>query len=81
MAKGWTKEERKKHIRERTHPNREKAIVLGAVFFIVVVFLAAIYYSFAYRVNPAIPILLIIALFVVVIISTFLVDFIFYESQ
>jgi polyferredoxin len=76
-----TKEERKKHLRERVHPPREKAIVLGVIFLIIAIFLAAIYYSFAYRVNPAIPILLIIALFVVVIVSTFFVDFIFYESQ
>jgi len=81
MAKGWTKEERKKHMRERVHPPKEKAIVLGAVLLIVAVFLAAIYYSIAYRLNPAIPILLIIGLFVVVIVSTFFVDFIFYESQ
>ncbi|MCX6814583.1 MAG: hypothetical protein NTY20_02975 [Candidatus Aenigmarchaeota archaeon] len=81
MARSWTKEERKKHKRERVHPPREKAIVLGAVLLIIVIFLAAIYLSFQYRVNPAIPILLIIALFVVVIVSTFFVDFIFYEGQ
>jgi membrane protein YdbS with pleckstrin-like domain len=81
MAKGWTKEERKKHIRERVHEQREKVIVLSVLLIIVVIFLAAIYYSFAYRVNPAIPIILIIALFVVVVVSTFFVDFIFYESQ
>ena len=76
-----TKEERKKHIRERVHPPREKAIVLGAIFLIVALFLAGIYYSLAYRLDPAIPILLIIGLFIVVVASTFFVDFVFYESQ
>ena len=77
----WTKEERKKFLRERTHEPREKAIVLGVLFLIVIIFLAAIYYSFAYRMNPAIPIILIIALFAVIVFATFFVDFIFYESQ
>jgi hypothetical protein len=78
---GMTKEERKKFLRERTHDPREKAIVLGVLFLIVIIFLAAIYYSFAYRLNPAIPIILIIALFAVIVFATFFVDFIFYESQ
>jgi len=78
---GMTKEERKKHIRERAQPPKEKAMALGALLLIVAVFLAAIYYSFAYKLNPAIPIILIIALFVVVVFATFFVDFIFYESQ
>ena len=78
---GMTKEERKKHIRERAHPPREKAMVFGALILIVAIFLAAIYYSFAYRLNPAIPIILIIGLFIVVVFATFFVDFIFYESQ
>jgi hypothetical protein len=78
---GLTKEERKKHIRERTHEPREKAITLGLLLIVVVAFLAGIYYSLAYRLNPAIPILLIIGLFVVVVFATFFVDFIFYESQ
>jgi sterol desaturase/sphingolipid hydroxylase (fatty acid hydroxylase superfamily) len=81
MAKGWTKEERKKHLRERTHETREKVIVLGVLFLIVIIFLAAIYYSFVYRLNPSIPIILIIALFAVIVFATFFVDFIFYESQ
>jgi len=76
-----TKEERKKHIRERTHEPREKAIVLAVLVVIVAAFLTAIYFSLAYRLNPAIPIILIIALFVIIILSTFFVDFIFYESQ
>jgi hypothetical protein len=42
---------------------------------------AAIYYSLAYRLNPAIPIILIILLFIVIVLATFFVDFIFYESQ
>jgi len=78
---GMTKEERKKHIRERTHPPKEKAMVMGALILIVAIFLAAIYYAFAYRLNPAIPIILIIGLFIVVVFATFFVDFIFYESQ
>jgi len=81
MAKGWTREERKKHIRERAHPPKEKVIVLGFLFLIVALFLAGIYYSLAYRLDPTIPILLIIGLFIVVVASTFFVDFIFYESQ
>jgi fatty acid desaturase len=76
-----TKEERKKHLRERTHPNREKAIVFGALFAIVAIFLAAIYLSLEYRVEVWIPILLIIGLFLVIVLSTFFIDFIFYESQ
>jgi polyferredoxin len=80
MAKGWTREERKKHIRERTHPPREKIIVLGAVFLIVALFLAGIYYSLAFRLDPTIPILLIIGLVIVIVLSTFFVDYIFYES-
>ena len=77
----WTKGERKKHTRERTHPPKEKAIVLGVLFLIVALFLAAIYFSLAYRLNPVIPIALIIILFVIIVLSTFFVDFIFYESQ
>ena len=80
MARGWTREERKKFLRERTHSNREKAIVLGALFLIVALFLFGIYYSLAYRLDPTIPILLIIGLVIVVAFSTFFVDFIFYES-
>jgi VIT1/CCC1 family predicted Fe2+/Mn2+ transporter len=80
MAKGWTREERKRHIRERTHSNTEKAIVLGTVFLIVALFLAGIYYSLAYRLDPTIPILLMIGLVIVVVFSTFFVDFVFYES-
>ena len=81
MAKSWTKEERKRHLRERTHPPKEKAIVLGVVFLIAILFLVGIYYSLAYRLEAWIPIILIIGLFVVIIFSTFFVDFIFYESQ
>lgn len=80
MAKGWTKEERKRHIRERTHPPKEKAIVLGVLILIVSIFLAGIYLSLQYRVNPAIPIFLVIGLFIVIVFSTFFVDYIFYES-
>jgi cobalamin biosynthesis protein CobD/CbiB len=76
-----TKEERKKHIRERTHEHKEKAIVLGLLLIIVTVFLAGIYYSLAYRLSPVIPIVLIIGLFVVIVFATFFVDFVFYESQ
>ena len=78
---GMTKEERKRHIRERAHPPKEKAIVLGILFLIVALFLVGIYYSLAYRTEPTIPVLLIIGLLVVVVLSTFFVDFIFYESQ
>ncbi len=78
---GMTKEERKKHLGERRHAGREKAVVLGVLFTIVAIFLAAIYLSLAYRVEPWIPILLIIGLFLVIVLSTFFVDFIFYESQ
>lgn len=81
MAKGWTREERKKFLRERTHPPKEKTIVLGVLFVIVAIFLAAIYLSLQYRVEPWIPILLIIGLFIVIVFATFFVDFIFYESQ
>jgi len=76
-----TKEERKKFLRERTHSNTEKVVVLGVLFAIVAIFLAAIYLSLAYRVEPWIPILLIIGLFLLIVLSTFFVDFIFYESQ
>jgi polyferredoxin len=81
MPKSWTKEERKRHLRERVHPPREKAMVLGVLFLIVALFLAGIYYSLAYRLEAWIPIILIIGLFAVIIFSTFFVDFIFYESQ
>jgi polyferredoxin len=77
----WTKGERKKHIRERAHPPKEKAIVLGVLFLIIALFLAGIYFSLVYMLNPAIPIILIIILFVIILFSTFFVDFIFYESQ
>jgi len=81
MPKSWTKEERKRHTRERTHPPKEKAIVLGALFLIVILFLAGIYYSLAYRLEAWIPIILIIGLFLSVVFATFFVDYIFYESQ
>lgn len=81
MAKGWTREERKKFLRERVHSPREKVIVLGVLFLIVALFLAGIYYSLAYKLDPTIPILLIIGLVIVIAFSTFFVDFIFYESQ
>ena len=80
MAKGWTKEERKRHTRERVHPPKEKAIVLGVLILIVSIFLAGIYRSLQHRVNPAIPIFLVIGLFIVIVFSTFFVDYIFYES-
>ena len=76
-----TKEERKKHTRERVHEAKHKIITLAVLFLIIGIFLAAIYYSLAYRLNPAIPIVLIIALFIVIVASTFFVDFVFYESQ
>ncbi|MEM5812247.1 MAG: hypothetical protein QW286_00875 [Candidatus Aenigmatarchaeota archaeon] len=77
----WTKEERKKHLRERTHPPKEKAIVLGALLLIIALFLVAIYFSLAYRLEVWIPVLLIIGLLATIFIATFFVDFIFYESQ
>jgi polyferredoxin len=76
-----TKEERKKKIRERVHAPKDKIIVLALFFLIVALFLAGIYYSLAFRLSPVIPIVLIIALFFVVILSTFFIDFVFYESQ
>ena len=76
-----TKDERKKHLREKTHHNTEKAVVLGVLFAIVAIFLSAIYLSLQYRVEPWIPILLIIGLFLVIVLSTFFVDFIFYEGH
>jgi sterol desaturase/sphingolipid hydroxylase (fatty acid hydroxylase superfamily) len=80
MGQGWTKDERKKHTRERTRSPKEKAITLGALFLIIALFLAAIYYSIAFRLHPAIPAVLIVVLFLVIIIATFFVDFVFYES-
>ncbi len=76
-----TREERRKHPRERVHETREKVIVLGAIFLIIALFLTGIYYSLAYRTDPTVPILLIIGLVIVIVASTFFVDFIFYESQ
>lgn len=51
------------------------------MFVIVAIFLAAIYYSLVFRLHPAIPIVLIIALFIIVVFATFFVDSVFYESQ
>lgn len=76
-----TKEERKKHLKEKRHSNIEKAVVLGTLFVIVAIFLSAIYLSLEYRVEPWIPILLIIGLFLVIVLSTFFVDFIFFEGN
>ncbi len=76
-----TKEERKKHLTEKKHSNREKAVVLGTLFVTVAIFLSAIYLSLQYRVEPWIPILMIIGLFLVIVMSTFFVDFIFYEGH
>ena len=81
MGKSWTKEERKKHLRSRTHSNKEKTIVLGTVIIIIILFLGAIYYSVAYRLEFWIPIVLLVMLIIVILGSTFFIDFIFYESQ
>jgi VIT1/CCC1 family predicted Fe2+/Mn2+ transporter len=80
MAKGWTREERKKLVRERAHSPREKIITLCVLFLIIALFLAGIYYSLAYRLDITVPILLIIGLVIVIAFSTFFVDYIFYES-
>lgn len=81
MAKSWTKEERKKFLSERRHEPREKAIVLAVLFIIIAVFLVTIYLSLVYRLEPWIPIILVIGLFAAIVFATFFVDFIFYESQ
>jgi hypothetical protein len=78
---GMTREERKKHISERRHSKREKTVVLGTLFVTVAIFVSAIYLSLAYRVEPWIPILLIIGLFLLIVLSTFFVDFIFFEGN
>lgn len=80
MARGWTRSERARHLRERTYKNREKIIALCIVLLAMALELFGIYYVLANRLDPTLAVGLIIALILTIGIGVFFLDAFFYES-
>jgi Flp pilus assembly protein TadB len=76
----WTPDERRKQLRTRRHGTREKLFVLIFFAILLVINLAAVFYSITYQVDPSITITLIIVLFILFITAAFFLNHIFYDT-
>ncbi len=77
---GWTRAERRRHLRERTYGNREKAIAFGLVLITMALELYGVYYVLANRLDPVLAFILILALILTISTGVFFLDTFFYES-
>ncbi len=76
-----TKEERKRHIREKYYGIKEKIFVLSFFIAILIILVVVFFYSIQQNLDPIISVLVFIAVILFAMIGIFFIDMVFWESE
>ena len=81
MAKKWTRDERKRYLKEHYYENKGKLFAFAALAVIFILLLAALLYAVQHFPDPFLIIVLIAAIIVMIPVSAFLIDAMTYEME
>jgi undecaprenyl pyrophosphate phosphatase UppP len=80
MARKWTLEERKKHLREHYPEKRRKFGIMAGLLLLILLIAAALGWSIRSQIDVGLTLMLAVALVIVVVGAVFLLDNQFYET-